>query len=277
MQNALIKRKLEEQKENFRRRQEGQILQQESTKVRDSPLAFTPTAVMKKIAADRRDSDPTAIGKMPVPELKVSQSSEKENGGVESGQHFNRQVVSPNQSMPACLNMIPPGSGMLPLPSLGGQQQQQHVQVPSQLLLLQQQQQQQQIQQQRMRMQQAQAMHQLAAMQQATSPTSLLEQQRLMMFQQQQMQQHPQFGHQQLQHLQSGFGRNMPQQQHSQQRGPMMQQQQQQPGMQGLSRFFSPEVLAQATSGNAPAMPPLPTQKALTLEEIERQAAAVRI
>lgn len=275
MQNALIKRKLEEQKENFRRRQEGQILQQESTKVRDSPLAFTPTAVMKKIAADRRDSDPTAVGKMSVPELKVSQSSEKENGGVESGQHFNRQVVSPNQSMSACLNMIPPGSGMLPMPSLGGQQQQQHGQVSNQLLLIQQQQQQQQLQQQRMRMQQAQAMHQLAAMQQATSPTSLLEQQRLMMYQQQQMQQQ-QFGHQQLQHLQSGFGRNM-QQQHQQQRGPIMQQQQQQPGMQGLSRFFSPEVLAQATSGNAPAMPPLPTQKALTLEEIERQAAAVRI
>ena len=78
MQNALIKRKLEEQKENYRRRQEGQILQQESTKVRgtDSPLAFTPTAVMKKIAADRRDSDPNSlVGKIPVPELKVSQVS----------------------------------------------------------------------------------------------------------------------------------------------------------------------------------------------------------
>ena len=48
-----------------------------------------------------------------------------------------------------------------------------------------------------------------------------------------------------------------------------------QPG--GLSRFFSPEVLAQAQSGNAPPLPPLPTQKAMTLEEIERQAAAVRM
>jgi hypothetical protein len=43
----------------------------------------------------------------------------------------------------------------------------------------------------------------------------------------------------------------------------------------GLSRFFSQEVLAQAQSGNGP---PLPTQSAMTLEEIERQAAAaVRI
>ena len=50
------------------------------------------------------------------------------------------------------------------------------------------------------------------------------------------------------------------------------------PGPQGgLSRFFSPEVLAQAQSGNAPPLPPLPTQKAMTLEEIERQAATVRI
>ena len=49
------------------------------------------------------------------------------------------------------------------------------------------------------------------------------------------------------------------------------------PQGQGLSRFFSPEVLAQAQSGNAPPLPPLPTQKAMTLEEIERQAATVRI
>ena len=44
-----------------------------------------------------------------------------------------------------------------------------------------------------------------------------------------------------------------------------------------LAKFFSPEVLAQAQSGNAPSMPPLPTQKALTLEEIEHQAATLRI
>ena len=49
------------------------------------------------------------------------------------------------------------------------------------------------------------------------------------------------------------------------------------PAQGGLSRFFSPEVLAQAQSGNAPPLPPLPTQKAMTLEEIERQAAAVRM
>ena len=31
------------------------------------------------------------------------------------------------------------------------------------------------------------------------------------------------------------------------------------------TRFFSPEVLAQANSGTLPAMPPLPTQKVLHL------------
>ena len=66
-----------------------------------------------------------------------------------------------------------------------------------------------------------------------------------------------------------------------------------------LARFFSPEVLAAAQSGAVPAMPPMPGQlpptkqdlpmmpglpglpsqhnKVLTLEEIERQAAAVRM
>ena len=37
------------------------------------------------------------------------------------------------------------------------------------------------------------------------------------------------------------------------------------------------QVLAQASSGNAPSMPPLPTQKALTLEEIELQAATAAV
>ena len=213
-----------------------------NSKVRgtDSPLAFTPTAVMKKIAADRRDSDP-AGGKIPVPELKISQSAE--NGDM--------------------FSIVPPGGGMLPLPSLSAQQQQQQAQA-----MLQQQQQ----QQQRLRLHAMQ--QQMAALQQATSPTGLIEQQqRFMMLQQQhqmqQQQQQQHYGHQQQQqhqhfgHQQGYQGRNM-QQHHPQQ-------------VVGLSRFFSPEVLAQAQSGNGPAMPPLPTQKAQTLEEIERQAAAVRI
>ena len=48
-----------------------------------------------------------------------------------------------------------------------------------------------------------------------------------------------------------------------------------------LARFFSPDVLAAAQAGAVPAMPAMPVahqqQKVLTLEEIERQAAAVKI
>jgi hypothetical protein len=43
----------------------------------------------------------------------------------------------------------------------------------------------------------------------------------------------------------------------------------------GLLQFFSPEVLAQA--GSVSQLPPLPTQKVLTLEELERQSSAVTI
>lgn len=153
MQNALIKRKLEEQKENYRKRQEDVGLKSESPL--PSQLTFTPTAVMKKLAADRRDSNPQ------IPELRVdSESPTKLNNAA------------------AAAMMAPP----VPLPP------------PNPLLLIQ---------------------------------------------------------HQQ----------NMAQQ-----------QMQQPPG--GLSRFFSPEVLAQAQSGQAPSMPPLPTQAAMTLEELECQAAA---
>jgi len=44
-----------------------------------------------------------------------------------------------------------------------------------------------------------------------------------------------------------------------------------------LARFFSPDVLAAAQGGGCPPMPPLPLRQALTLEEIERQAAAAAV
>lgn len=70
MQNALIKKKLEEQRENFRKRQDQQQQQQQvqqqqvqqqrpSTPVNSpakqtaSPLAFTPTSVLRKMTADK--------------------------------------------------------------------------------------------------------------------------------------------------------------------------------------------------------------------------------
>jgi hypothetical protein len=44
-----------------------------------------------------------------------------------------------------------------------------------------------------------------------------------------------------------------------------------------LARFFSPDVLAAAHGGACPPMPALPIRQALTLEEIERQAAAAAV
>merc|ERR1719220_3425322 len=92
MQQALIKRKLEEQKENFRRRQgdeppphsqqmppqqdgSGLPLNKvvpQATVANPSPLSFTPTSVMRKTAAERKDSDP----RIHVPELKVTAQKE---------------------------------------------------------------------------------------------------------------------------------------------------------------------------------------------------------
>ena len=69
MQQALIKRKLEEQKENYRRKHGDQPLPTASA----SPLAFTPTSVMRKNVAERKDSDPAI---KPVPELKISAGKE---------------------------------------------------------------------------------------------------------------------------------------------------------------------------------------------------------
>ncbi|XP_023289580.1 eukaryotic translation initiation factor 4E transporter isoform X3 [Orussus abietinus] len=73
IQNALIKKKLEEQQENFRKRQEQQQQQQRvsspvisSTKqtLSPTPLAFTPTSVLRKMTAEKEtegNNDPTKL------------------------------------------------------------------------------------------------------------------------------------------------------------------------------------------------------------------------
>ena len=70
MQQALIKRKLEEQKENYRKKHGDQPM---PGAVSASPLAFTPTSVMRKNAAERKDSAPAI---KPVPELKITTQKE---------------------------------------------------------------------------------------------------------------------------------------------------------------------------------------------------------
>ena len=138
MQNALIRRKLEEQKENFRRRQEHDQ-QRKST---DSPaFAFTPTVVMKKMAADRRDSDPKPV----IPELKVStQQPEKATASAAMNIQTRNSPGSPKATSAAqaaalaavCGGAIPAGppQGMMqqpppqpPRPMVAPSAQQQHL------------------------------------------------------------------------------------------------------------------------------------------------------
>ncbi|XP_059048215.1 eukaryotic translation initiation factor 4E transporter-like [Achroia grisella] len=54
MQGALIKKKLEEQKENFRRRHEMQQQPKQST-----PISFTPTSVLRKMTAEKESEAPS--------------------------------------------------------------------------------------------------------------------------------------------------------------------------------------------------------------------------
>ena len=331
MQNALIKRKLEEQKENYRRRNDyqgsGSFRDRSNSDSKsannpcgDSPLAFTPMSVMKKMAADRRDSDPKAMGN--IPELKLSQaavdvpdsqvgpageigrrlpmhgysnsddtsSSKKSADQFEDPQNFSGfQEGRENHQLSSS-----PSSGTA---ANNGPQMSQHVTSPGQL--------------NQMHLQHAAAIQRVQQLQNQWAMNSSnnsrpppwnmnpIEQHLL-------MQQH-QFGGP-LPHNLVGpvhaVGNQFPSNQANQHFAGLNQQQlplpqpnaSTRPQLMGvpsmnaqatspsyvpapgnLAKFFSPEVLAQAQSGNAPSMPPLPTQKALTLEEIEHQAATLRI
>ena len=350
MQNALIKRKLEEQKENYRRRQDYQITgpfrERSNSDSRgsgngntceDSPLAFTPMSVMKKMAADRRDSDPKVIGS--IPEFKLSQATSDMPDTIigpagDIGQHLpsqhgsnkleenNTTIDKVNQLFEdsqrlnpmfpdACDNFAlgssPASAGILssiPMPpppmSQGATSTNQLNQIH--------------LQQQAAAIQRAHQIHN----QWALGSTGAVGSNRPPPFpglgpldhhflMQQQAHGGPLPPHiaaaanavgsqfppnHQLPQIQTLPGGPQQQMAAAMANASTRQQHLGMPstmnvhatspsfgvaGQGNLAKFFSPEVLAQAQSGNAPSMPPLPTQKALTLEEIERQAAAVRI
>ena len=330
MQNALIKRKLEEQKENYRRRNDyqgsGSFRDRSNSDSKsannpcgDSPLAFTPMSVMKKMAADRRDSDPKAMGNIPelkliqaaseVPDPQIGQagdigrklpthgcSNTEENSSEKMVEQFEdaQQRFGAYQDGRETLQLSSsPSSGII---SANAPPISQSVTSPGQL--------------NQMHLQHAAAIQRAQQLQNQWSMNSSnntrpppwninpLEHHLL-------MQQH-QFGGPMPPHLVgpvsgvgSQFHPNQPNQgfagiNHQQLPLAMPSTRPQQMGMPlsmnphstspsygaapgNLAKFFSPEVLAQAQSGNAPSMPPLPTQKALTLEEIEHQAATLRI
>jgi hypothetical protein len=276
MQQALIKRKLEEQKENFRRRQgdsEPLVSTVASTAPQaasvaamvssGSPLAFTPTSVMRKNAAERKDSDPLTRGPA-VPEVKVTtqavpppspgrpitKGKEERPGSLELGQvqvapggrRLSPQQIPPQQMFPPHLQgSLPHNNPLLYL--------QNNPMGPVSHSMLSQ--------------ANVMAQQQMAAanfMAQGMDPR------------------HVGTRGMPPQHL------PRPQCVSPNRSRPNMAPSPQPQGQGALARFFSPEVLAQAQSGAVPAMPPMASltnlhrqQKVLTLEEIERQAAAVRI
>jgi len=305
LQQALIKKKLEEQKENYRKKQEGKPEKEEKEGGRGgsskpgetagSPLlAFTPTSVMRKNAADRKDSDPSPR----VPEVKVTGMQEERDN---SNSVMDKLIQIQQQQQQQAGQHSPGGRPILKGPAnqddrpssldLGGRSTRNNVGgrggLPPQLA--------------------AAAAPPPAGLPggmmgvPANNPLFFLNQlqgvpQPMMggginQFggpgQQQRLAHH----HQQLLHHQQ-------QQHHHQQQHPpnnllRMQGQTSPRGGGGgavspsaatpLSRFFPSEVLKAAAAGGGgmrhpPKMPPLPTGQALTLEEIERQvASAVKI
>eukprot|EP00088_Acartia_fossae_P068576 TRINITY_DN872_c0_g1_i2.p1 TRINITY_DN872_c0_g1~~TRINITY_DN872_c0_g1_i2.p1 ORF type:complete len:1010 (+),score=359.78 TRINITY_DN872_c0_g1_i2:207-3236(+) len=105
LQQALIKKKLEEQKENYRKKHEDKDERDSmrglrGTETAGSPLAFTPTSVMRKNAADRKDSDP----RPGVPELKVT--TQEENRELQAPQSPGRPILKgKNEERPASLDL----------------------------------------------------------------------------------------------------------------------------------------------------------------------------
>jgi len=140
LQQALIKKKLEEQRENYRKKQEddGGKEPLRKTESAGSPLlAFTPTSVMRKTAAERKDSDP----KVQVPELKISTGGSTAGGQSAGAGHEDVKSgsLSPGRALkgkgtdrPSSLDIngilhaissLPPMAGMPPMPGMPGQQQ----------------------------------------------------------------------------------------------------------------------------------------------------------
>ena len=84
----------------------------------DSPSnAFMPTSVMKKMAADRRDSDPKPV----IPELKVSQLQQSDKAAAMNMQ--NRHSPLAAAAAAAAAGIVPGPQGMIPRPMMPPAQQ----------------------------------------------------------------------------------------------------------------------------------------------------------
>jgi len=122
LQNALIKKKLEEQKENYRKKHEGKSEDKENIRSvksssengnSSSPLAFTPTSVMRKNAAERKDSDP----KPNIPEQKAKSVDRPASLELTTGR-TTRNSIGRAQAVPSHAGLAGPSAA--PMPGLVG-------------------------------------------------------------------------------------------------------------------------------------------------------------
>lgn len=264
LQQALIKKKLEEQKENYRKKQEGKPDREDKENIRGiksadngsagSPLAFTPTSVMRKSAADRKDSDP----KPGVPELKITGQEEvRDKPGPPSP---GRPIKGKGSDRPGSLDLAGRNVRSAGVRGAAPPQQQQPglmggapnlVGVPQNL------------QNPLLFLSNPQAMMGAGGMPGFVPGGGNLA--GLMGGRYQ----HPGMMPGANPHPGMRVGPSSPRGQ-----APVS------PGQTPLSRFFPNDVLAAAAAAQGAArlkMPPLPTGQAMTLEEIERQAGTVKI
>jgi len=109
MQNALIKKKLEEQRENFRKRQDQQQQQQQQqqqiqqrasspvnspAKQTASPLAFTPTSVLRKMTADKEPDGANQFHQVEtIPSITITNSEDTNHSSMSQCQN-NKQILT---------------------------------------------------------------------------------------------------------------------------------------------------------------------------------------
>uniref|UniRef100_A0A7G3AJT2 Putative eukaryotic translation initiation factor 4e transporter-like protein n=1 Tax=Lutzomyia longipalpis TaxID=7200 RepID=A0A7G3AJT2_LUTLO len=254
MQNALIRKKLEEQLENYRKRQEmaqQQMAPEQASPARrlkpqhqaapsPTPLAFTPTSVLRKMTADK-DMEPPQVkdtARMVAPSVQVPKGRAIVKGGqqmmyasnieMQQMQQYQAQQQQQQQQRPRATPPIPPQMGMAPGGGAFANFAQQHF-----------------MQQQRP---QRPPRHQFDFMRAAPRPPGDIHPR-------------PRDDQQQPPHAFCPFPGDQRSMLNFGRDGNMS------PTSNQLARWFSPELLAQASAGKLPS---LGVGQALSLEEFER-------
>ncbi|CAB3382669.1 Hypothetical predicted protein [Cloeon dipterum] len=244
MQNALLKKKLEEQSENFHRKQEKQstvyrAMSPASNKPSSSsPLAFTPTSVLRKMTAEKdfESADPKSANR---PHMPLEQHS--------NWKSIEPVVPKPQQDMPTGRPIVKGGSNQQQ-PPFSFQQDMTRVPQPNM-----------------MGMQRMMGAPKMGAMQQQQA---FMNQQNMYQPQNRDLPMDNSGSNLLLQQLLSGQRSinsiNMAQQQPHGMPRPLRGQQADSSSSTNLSQWFS-------GAGQMGAMPPIPTANTFSVEELERR------